>query len=96
LETIDKHAEKEKKNEAEKMKSAIAARLYTKFFSEACMHYGRAFLSNDLWDSERAQHFRYSCARVLHSYGIGLSEEEEAEAAAREAANKKKKKKKKK
>lgn len=96
LEETNKHAPKERKNDAEKMKSSIQSRLYTKFFSEACMHYGRAFLSNDLWDSERAQHLRYSCARVLNSYGIGMSEEEEAAAAKLEQQAKKKQKQKKK
>lgn len=96
VEQTDKHAPKEPKNDAEKLKSAVQSRLYTKFFSEACMHYGRAFLSNDLWDSERAQHLRYSCARVLNSYGIGMSEEEEAAAAKIEEDSKKAQKKKKK
>jgi hypothetical protein len=47
LESIDK-GEKPKKSEAERLKSAIASRLYTKFHTEACMHYGRAFLAMDL------------------------------------------------
>lgn len=96
VENTNKHATKEVKNDAEKMKNAIQTRLYTKFFSEACMHYGRAFLSDDLWDSERAQHLRYSCAKVLNSYGIGMSEEEEAAAAKVEQRQQKKKKKQKK
>lgn len=96
LEETNKHAPKEVKNESEKMKQAIQSRLYTKFFSEACMQYGRAFLSNDLWESERAQHLKYSCARVLNSYGIGMSQEEEAAAAKLEQLQQKKKKRKKK
>lgn len=94
VEETNKHAPKERKNDADKLRSAIQSRLYTKYFSEACMHYGRAFLSNDLWESERAQHLRYSCARVLNSYGIGLSAEEEAAKERQEQASKKKKKKK--
>lgn len=39
------------------------------------MHYGRAFLSMDLWNTQRAQHLRYSCSRVLSSYGIGTNNE---------------------
>lgn len=94
VEQTKKSAPKEPKNDADKLKAAIQSRLYTKFFSEACMHYGRAFLSNDLWDSERAHHLRYSCAKVLSSYGIGLSQEEEAAAAKIEEDNKKAQKKK--
>lgn len=93
LEQTDKHAPKEPKNDAEKLKNAIQNRLYTKFHSEACMHYGRAFLSNDMWDSERVQHLRYSCAKVLRSYGIGLSAEEDAAAAEIQQQQKQKQKK---
>lgn len=70
LESIDK-GDKPQKNEADRLKSAIAGRLYSKFHTEACMHYGRAFLSMDLWDSERAQQLRYSCSQVLKSNGMG-------------------------
>lgn len=28
------------------------------------MHYGREFLSVAMWDSEKAQHLRETCARV--------------------------------
>jgi hypothetical protein len=62
--------------------AAISTRLYTKFHSEACMHYGRAFLSMDMWDSDRARHLRYSCSHVFASYGIGQPEAADKVAAA--------------
>lgn len=49
---------------ADKLSDAITARLYSKFHQEACMHYGREFLSVKMWDSDKAQHVRYTCARV--------------------------------
>lgn len=53
---------------------SISSRLYTKFHAEACMHYGREFLSLDLWESEKAAHLRSTCARVLSSWGVGTAE----------------------
>jgi hypothetical protein len=44
--------------------NSIASRLYTKFHQEACMHYGREFLSLDQWSSARAAHLRATCAKV--------------------------------
>ena len=35
------------------------------------MHYGREFLSVGMWDSDKAQHLRETCARTLGSWGMG-------------------------
>lgn len=51
----------------------IASRLYTKYHAEACMHYGREFLSKGLWDTDQAKHLRGYCGKVLGSWGMGVS-----------------------
>jgi len=76
LESMDK-SERLKGSEAEKLKDSISSRLYTKFHAEACMHYGREFLSLDLWESEKAAHLRSTCARVLSSWGVGKGENDD-------------------
>lgn len=53
--------------------NSISSRLYGKFHQEACMHYGREFLSVAMWDSEKAQHLRETCARVSVSISYHLS-----------------------
>jgi len=72
LEAIEKVNRSITWNESDKLKSSVSSRLYTKFHQEACMHYGREFLSMDMWESERASHLRTTCARVLASYGVGM------------------------
>ncbi|GAA94586.1 uncharacterized protein L969DRAFT_89664 [Mixia osmundae IAM 14324] len=61
-------------DEADRIKTSISSRLYTKFHQEACMHYGRGFLSLDQWQSDRATHLRFMCERVHASWGVGLLE----------------------
>lgn len=36
------------------------------------MHHGREFLSLGMWDSEKAQHLRETCARVRFSFLLTL------------------------
>lgn len=52
---------------------SIESRLYTKYHAEACMHYGREFLSKGMWEKERAKHLRAICGKVLGSWGMGVS-----------------------
>ncbi|GAA5832338.1 hypothetical protein JCM11251_006414 [Rhodosporidiobolus azoricus] len=71
LEVLEKKPEGIKEDPAEKLKNSIQSRLYGKFHQEACMHYGREFLSVAMWDSDKAQHLRETCARTLGSWGMG-------------------------
>ncbi|GAA5866376.1 hypothetical protein JCM8547_000758 [Rhodosporidiobolus lusitaniae] len=71
LEVLEKKPEGVKEDPAEKLKNSISSRLYGKFHQEACMHYGREFLSIGMWDSDKAQHLRETCARTLGSWGMG-------------------------
>ncbi|GAA6003768.1 hypothetical protein JCM10207_003589 [Rhodosporidiobolus poonsookiae] len=71
LEVLEKKPEGVKEDPAEKLKNSISSRLYGKFHQEACMHYGREFLSIAMWDSDKAQHLRETCARTLGSWGMG-------------------------
>ncbi|GAA5976180.1 hypothetical protein JCM5350_000343 [Sporobolomyces pararoseus] len=71
LEPLEKRPEGEKEDPADKLRNSISSRLYGKFHQEACMHYGREFLSVAMWDSEKAQHLRETCARTLSSWGMG-------------------------
>ncbi|GAA5909358.1 hypothetical protein JCM8208_005716 [Rhodotorula glutinis] len=71
LEVLEKRPEGEKEDPADKLKESISSRLYGKFHQEACMHYGREFLSVGMWDSDKAQHLRETCARTLGSWGMG-------------------------
>ncbi|BGP41530.1 hypothetical protein JCM10450v2_005579 [Rhodotorula kratochvilovae] len=71
LEVLEKRPEGEKEDPADKLKNSISSRLYGKFHQEACMHYGREFLSVGMWDSDKAQHLRETCARTLGSWGMG-------------------------
>ncbi|GAA5820977.1 hypothetical protein JCM3770_006156 [Rhodotorula araucariae] len=71
LEALEKRPEEEKEDPADKLKNSISSRLYGKFHQEACMHYGREFLSVGMWDSDKAQHLRETCARTLGSWGMG-------------------------
>ncbi|GAA5983915.1 hypothetical protein JCM11641_006420 [Rhodosporidiobolus odoratus] len=73
LEVLEKRPEGVKEDPAEKLKNSIQSRLYGKFHQEACMHYGREFLSMSMWDSDKAQHLRETCARTLGSWGMGSS-----------------------
>lgn len=52
--------------------NSISSRLYGKFHQEACMHYGREFLSVQMWDSDKAQHLRSVCAKTLTTWGEPL------------------------
>ncbi|SGZ01293.1 BQ5605_C033g11136 [Microbotryum silenes-dioicae] len=63
-EMIEKRADSQNEDPAEKLKNSISSRLYGKFHQEACMHYGREFLSLSMWDSEKAQNCRKTCART--------------------------------
>ncbi|SCV73523.1 BQ2448_7449 [Microbotryum intermedium] len=63
-EMIEKRTDSQSEDPAEKLKNSISSRLYGKFHQEACMHYGREFLSLSMWDSEKAQNCRKTCARV--------------------------------
>ncbi len=69
VEKTERHANEQ--DPADKLKNSISARLYGKFHQEACMHYGREFLSVQKWDSEKAQQLRETCARTLSSWGMG-------------------------
>ncbi|GAA6061141.1 hypothetical protein JCM10212_001741 [Sporobolomyces blumeae] len=71
LEPLEKRPESDKEDPADKLRNSISSRLYGKFHQEACMHYGREFLSVGMWDSDKAQHLRETCARTLSSWGMG-------------------------
>ncbi|GAA5941155.1 hypothetical protein JCM10213_001733 [Rhodosporidiobolus nylandii] len=71
LEVLEKKPDGVKEDPAEKLKNSIQSRLYGKFHQEACMHYGREFLSQAMWDSDKAQHLRETCATTLGSWGMG-------------------------
>ncbi|KAM0746859.1 hypothetical protein T439DRAFT_329545 [Meredithblackwellia eburnea MCA 4105] len=71
LEGTEKPADGPKEDPAQKLKNSISSRLYGKFHQEACMHYGREFLSVQMWDSDKAQHLRSVCARTLGTWGMG-------------------------
>ncbi|BGP25913.1 glycosyltransferase family 49 protein [Rhodotorula toruloides] len=71
VEVVERKPEGEKEDPAEKLKTSISSRLYGKFHQEACMHYGREFLSVGMWDSDKAQHLRETCARTLGTWGMG-------------------------
>ncbi|GAA5907082.1 uncharacterized protein JCM6883_006132 [Sporobolomyces salmoneus] len=73
LESLEKRPEGDKEDPADKLRNSISSRLFGKFHQEACMHYGREFLSVAMWDSEKAQHLRETCARTLSSWGMGSS-----------------------
>ncbi|KAA1127421.1 hypothetical protein PGTUg99_036491 [Puccinia graminis f. sp. tritici] len=60
-------------DEDRELKELIAARLYSKFHQEACMHYGREFSSLDAWEEDRSKHARAVCLHVLSSWGVGIS-----------------------
>ncbi|KAK4698670.1 hypothetical protein P7C70_g7601, partial [Phenoliferia sp. Uapishka_3] len=69
VEGTEKVAVSVKEDPAQKLKNSISSRLYGKFHQEACMHYGREFLSVQMWDSDKAQHLRQVCARTLGTWG---------------------------
>ncbi|GAA5920276.1 hypothetical protein JCM1841_003016 [Sporobolomyces salmonicolor] len=71
LEVLEKRPDSDQEDPADKLKNSISSRLYGKFHQEACMHYGREFLSVQMWDSDKAQHLRETCARTLGSWGMG-------------------------
>ncbi|GAA5883108.1 hypothetical protein JCM3774_002858 [Rhodotorula dairenensis] len=71
LEVLEKSPAGYREDPAEKLKNSISSRLYGKFHQEACMHYGREFLSVGMWDSDKAQHLRETCARTLGTWGMG-------------------------
>ncbi|CAH7685604.1 hypothetical protein BY996DRAFT_825351 [Phakopsora pachyrhizi] len=62
-------------DEALKIKDLISSRLYSKYHQEACMQYGREFLSLDAWDDQRSSHLRAICTQVLNSWGVGVLSE---------------------
>lgn len=65
------HIEARESNDAQRLMDSISSRLYTKFHQEACMQYGREFLSLGIWEDERASHLRAMCSKVLTSWGVG-------------------------
>ncbi|KAH9811741.1 hypothetical protein DFH28DRAFT_980317 [Melampsora americana] len=65
------HVEAKETNDAQRLMDSISSRLYTKFHQEACMQYGREFLSLGIWEDERASHLRAMCSKVLTSWGVG-------------------------
>ena len=69
VEKTERHSAEQ--DPADKLKNSIAARLYGKFHQEACMHYGREFLSIQMWNSEKAQQLRETCAHTLGAWGMG-------------------------
>ncbi|GJN90348.1 hypothetical protein Rhopal_003358-T1 [Rhodotorula paludigena] len=73
VEVLEKRSKADKEDPGDKLKNSISARLYGKFHQEACMHYGREFLSVSMWDSDKAQHLRETCARTLSSWGMGAA-----------------------
>ncbi|KAL8278811.1 hypothetical protein RQP46_008880 [Phenoliferia psychrophenolica] len=73
VEGTEKVVEQAKEDPAQKLKNSISSRLYGKFHQEACMHYGREFLSVQMWDSDKAQHLRQVCARTLGTWGMGAA-----------------------
>ncbi|KAK4055032.1 hypothetical protein OIO90_003373 [Microbotryomycetes sp. JL221] len=73
LEVIEPKHDGWQEDAADKLKNSISARLFGKFHQEACMHYGREFLSMGTWDSEKAQHLRETCVGTLNTWGMGLA-----------------------
>ncbi|KAM0791763.1 hypothetical protein ACM66B_004027 [Microbotryomycetes sp. NB124-2] len=73
LERIEPKHDGWEEDPADRLKNSISARLFGKFHQEACMHYGREFLSMQMWDSEKAQHLRETCVRTLNTWGMGLA-----------------------
>ncbi|EGG03295.1 uncharacterized protein MELLADRAFT_90333 [Melampsora larici-populina 98AG31] len=65
------HVKARELNDAQRLMDSISSRLYTKFHQEACMQYGREFISLGIWDDERASHLRAMCSKVLTSWGVG-------------------------
>ncbi|CAG8438386.1 4791_t:CDS:2 [Ambispora gerdemannii] len=62
-----------KPNES-KWAKAIDSRMYTKYYREACIHYARQFVMAGEWDTNKAQHLKNECNRVLINWGKGLIE----------------------
>ncbi|KAG9303123.1 hypothetical protein G9A89_005081 [Geosiphon pyriformis] len=57
-----------------KWAKGLNSRMYTRFYRESCIHYGRQLLMAGDWETAKAQHLKQECSRVLTNSGKGLIE----------------------
>lgn len=46
--------------------------MYTKFFRETCIHYAIILDSMGEWSTQKANHVKQQCTKILTNWGLGI------------------------